>query len=137
MTGPQAVLLDLTCAVQGIYADGDFQFYLSWSGYAIVGGLYSVIVLIDEIPKCRRVFSTEQSNKTCIDVLLIHSLFLAVLFWGIREAPRFALYLPPWMTKTRDMGDGYCSIAECLFCLGAVLLAAIERIWLTWPYGVS
>jgi hypothetical protein len=127
LIGHQAVLLHLA-SLQVIYPAEGLQ-YPSWLDYLVIGAFYSVAVFFEESSGDLRAIFSKQSKRNLAEVLLIHLLFLALLFVSIWEAPQMAGYLPAWMVKVRDMGDTYSSIAELLLALGAMILAVCERAW--------
>jgi uncharacterized protein with PQ loop repeat len=108
----------------------DLLQYSSWSGYLVIGILYSLLLFFGEIPKAKRAIFSKQNKMNLTQILLIHISFLALLFLAFRVSSHVVRYLPPWITNAYDLGEGKMSIANLLFLIGALLLGACERIWL-------
>jgi len=101
--------------------------YFSWWGDLIIGLLYSMFVFSKEVSEDRPSIFSKQNKRSPTQILLIHGSFLTLLFLVAHTFAHIAGYLPHWITDEYDMGDGYLSVANVLFFIGAALLAAYEK----------
>jgi hypothetical protein len=101
--------------------------YFSWWGYLFIGFLYSTFVFSKEVPEDRPSIFSMQNKRSPVQILLMHSSFLALLYLVARMFAHIAGYLPHWITNEYDMGEGSLSVADVLFFIGAALLAAYEK----------
>jgi hypothetical protein len=90
-----------------------------------------MFIFFDEIPREKREIFSKQNKMSVTQILLIHFSFVALLFLVLQAWSHALLYLPSWLTDVHDLGEGYTSIADLLFFIGALLLIAGEKAWLT------
>lgn len=126
------LLAALTCLASFSHAmDQDERLqYFSWSGYLIVGIVYSFFLFFDEVPKDNRVIFSKRNKRSLTQILTIHAAFVVLLLCALRTCSYVVRYLPFWMTHEIDLGEGYVSIADLIFGIGALALFAYERQWL-------
>jgi Zn-dependent protease len=122
----------LTCLASFPHAmDQDERLqYFSWSGCLIVGIVYSFFLFFDEVPKDHREIFSKRNKRSLTQILKIHTAFVTLLLCALRICSYVVRYLPFWMTHEIDLGEGYFSIADVIFVIGAMALFAYEREWL-------
>jgi len=104
--------------------------YFSLSGYLIVGLVYSVILFFYEVSEDNLVIFSKRNKRSLTQILTIHAAFITLLLCALRICSYVVRYLPFWMTNEFDLGEGYMSIAEIIFLIGALALFAYEHQWL-------
>jgi len=122
----------ITCLASFSHAiDQNERFhYLSWSSYLIVGIVYSFCIFFDEVPKDHRVIFSKRNKRSLTQILTIHAAFVVLLLSALRICSYVFRYLPFWMTRAYDLGEGYMSVADFIFIIGAVALLAYEKLLL-------
>ena len=102
----------------------------SWSENFIVGLVYSVILFFYEVSEDNLIIFSKRNKRSLTQILTIHAAFITLLLCALRTCSYMIRYLPFWMTHEFDLGEGYMSIAEIIFLIGALALFAYEHQWL-------
>jgi hypothetical protein len=125
----QAALNYLASFSRAMDQDEKLQ-YFSWSVYLIIGLVYSVILFFYVVSEDNLVIFSKLNKRSLTQILTIHTAFVTLLLCALRICSYTIQYLPFWITREFDLGEGNMSIADFIFFILALALLAFERQWL-------
>lgn len=104
---------------------------LPWWGYVVIAFIYSALAFRDDaVSDSVGSILSGPSSKPILEIVVIHSTFLAILLCIARIDLYLQPLLPGWMTDPFQVRSVNFSITDILFVLLMVVMHFIERRWL-------